>query len=379
MRVPNDPSRPEAYWISVPGVYRQTTVVEFAEDVYPTPGSQSYDDGDAQLKFHTRKELGTRRAEVTGEVTLLADEIPAAEWPAHMALVAKLSPRTGIPIVAPAVTLSGMEALKKQFKDLDESMRTRKIKVSTRTQAESLATAAILSSQIDSGRLTPTLKAQALTARGIRYDQLSRFEDARRDFELAIALEPGVTESLNAAAVNALMLKNYPRVFELTGQVLAKDAGDTEARNSRALASYFSKDFAAARGDLEELLKNRSQVRRGYPIVWLSLASRHSGQEFTQDPKRFPEDGLPRDWPRPLVDWALGKASIDSVIGSASTGAGAPERLCEAYYYIGEKYLADGDRKRAREFFQKSVDQGVTEFIEDNSARNRLDSLSRED
>ena len=379
IRVPNDPSRRDAYAINFPGIYRHASAVEFAEDVYPTPNSQRFDDGDARLVLHTRAELSARRSEVAGEVDLLADEISPAEWPAHMALVAKLLPHAGGTIAAPAVTIPGMEALKKQLKDIDESVRAKNIKVTTRTQYQALGMSAVLSSQIDSGRLTPTLKAQALTARGIQYDHLGRLDDARKDFELAIELAPGVPESLNAAAVNALLLRNYQRVFELTGPVLAKDTGDAEARSSRALASYFSNDFVAARSSLEELLKNPSQVRRGYPIVWLSLASEHAGQEFAQDPKRFPDDQLPRDWPRPLVDWALGKASIDSVIDSARAGAGAPQRLCEAYYYIGEKYLADGDRERAREFFQKAVDQGVIEFMEDASARNRLASVARRD
>jgi len=86
---------------------------------------------------------------------------------------------------------------------------------------------------------------------------------------------------------------------------------------------------------------------------------------------------LPADWPRPLVDWARGKASVDSVIASAMAGSLAAERLCEAYFYIAERYLADGDTARASEFFQKSIDQGVIEFIEDASSRNRLASLKR--
>jgi hypothetical protein len=44
----------------------------------------------------------------------------------------------------------------------------------------------------------------------------------------------------------------------------------------------------------------------------------------------------------------------------------------EAYFYIGEAYLADGDNRHAPEYFQKAVDQGVTEFYEDRASRNEL-------
>jgi len=62
----------------------------------------------------------------------------------------------------------------------------------------------------------------------------------------------------------------------------------------------------------------------------------------------------------------------DSAVQSAKSGTPANERLCEAYFYLGEGYLADGDIRRAREYFQKSIDQGVTEFYEDGAARGEL-------
>jgi len=376
IRLPNDPSRREAYALGLPGFYRHVSSIDFAEDVFPTPGSQRFDDGDAHLMFHNKAEVSTRRGEFASEVQLLAEEISPAEWPAHMALVAKLAPRAGLTVGVPAISLPGLETLKKDITAFDESVRARKTKIATQTQYQSFVKSLALSSQLNAGRLTAGLRAQALTARGIQYDNLGRFDEGLKDLELALELAPDVPESLNAAAVNALQLRNYPRVLELAGRVLAKTPSDTEARNMRALASYFAKDYAAARADFDELLKDRSQVRRGYPIVWRSLTSSQGGQD-SKDLARLPDEQLPSDWPRPLVDWALGKASVDAVIASAKSGTTAAQRLCEAYYYVGEKYLADGDTRRAREFFQKAVDQGITEFIEDGSARNRLASIAR--
>ena len=154
-------------------------------------------------------------------------------------------------------------------------------------------------------------------------------------------------------------------------------ASDSEARNTRARASSFSRDYAAAKSDLDELLRDRSQVRRGYPLVWLALSSRNDETDASKVGADITDDQLPADWPRPLVDWARAKTSADAVIASAKSGGSSAERLCEAYFYIGERYLAEGDTARAREFFQKSVDQGVTELIEDGSSRIRLASLKR--
>jgi lipoprotein NlpI len=40
------------------------------------------------------------------------------------------------------------------------------------------------------------------------------------------------------------------------------------------------------------------------------------------------------------------------------------DRLCEAYYYLGEHRLFEGDREGARKYFQKSIDTEVNWFIE---------------
>ena len=52
------------------------------------------------------------------------------------------------------------------------------------------------------------------------------------------------------------------------------------------------------------------------------------------------------------------------------------QRLCEAYFYLGEKADADGDKARAVKYFKQAADQGVTEFVEDHLAHLRLDARS---
>jgi lipoprotein NlpI len=123
------------------------------------------------------------------------------------------------------------------------------------------------------------------------------------------------------------------------------------------------------------LLKDRSAVRRGYPLIWLSLALRSEGQDPAALETTYPGDQLSSDWPRPLVDMAVGKASMDAAIVAAKAAKNPAESLCEAYFYIGEKYFAEGNLKRATEFWRKSVDQGVTGYTEHRAAVLRLGAV----
>ncbi|RQP23031.1 DUF3857 domain-containing protein [Piscinibacter terrae] len=377
LRFPNDTQRRDPFSIAFPGRFTHVSTVEFGDDVYATPSTQTMNDGDSHFNLRNTAEIGARRSEYTSELRVMADQVDPRDWPAYTTLVGKMGPRVGVSVSSPALPLAAVEDLRRELRDIDEQVRSQKLKPKTQTQFQSMVKARVLSAQLDAGRLAPNLKAQALTARGIQYDNLGRYAEAAQDFKLALELAPDVPETLNGAAVNALQLKDYAVVMTLTGKVLARNPSDTEARNTRAVAAYFNRDYAAAMNDFDELLKDRAQVRRGYPLVWLALASRSGGIEMPKGSEAIPDEQLPSEWPRPLVDWARGKASVDAVIASAKAGGSAAERLCEAYFYIGERYLAEGDTARAREFFQKSVDQGVTEFIEDGSSRLRLASLKR--
>ena len=48
------------------------------------------------------------------------------------------------------------------------------------------------------------------------------------------------------------------------------------------------------------------------------------------------------------------------------------ETQVEAYAYLGERLAADGNPKRAADYWRRAVDLGVHEFIEHHLARQRL-------
>ena len=375
IRLPHEPARRDAFLMVYPGVHRHVTSIEYPEDIVKAPLSQRLDVGDSRVSLRTRAETTARRTEVSSEVRIGVDEIPANEWPAYTAQIAKMTPRVAFTLSAPAVGLERFDKLLHDAQAIDESVKSGKIKFRTPMQYQAFVKSIGLTSQLDEGRLAPALRAQALTARGIQYDNIGRVDDAAKDFALALELAPEAVETMNGSAFNAVQSADYARAITLAGRVLAKNSNDTEALRTRALARFYTKDYAAAKLDFEELLKDQAQVRRGFPIVWLSILDRQAGLDPVQTLARFTDEQLSTDWPRPIVDWARGRSTVDALINSAKSERGAAERLCEAYYYIGERYLAEGDTSRAIEYFHKVVDQGIREYIEDSSARNRLADL----
>jgi lipoprotein NlpI/transglutaminase-like putative cysteine protease len=377
VRPPNEPARRDAFAMQLPGIHRHVTSIDYPADITRTPATTRFDDGDSRVSLHTVVEFTARRVEAASELRIRVDEIPAADWPGYVAQIGKMAPHLGLSFNAPAVGLDKVEKARAELQELEQSMKSGKVKATTPVQVQALVKTRVLTMQIEQGRLAPRLRAQALAARGIQYDNLGRFKEAAQDFAQSLELAPDSVETQVAAAVNAMQTGDYGRALALAGPLLAKNPNDTEALRIRALSRYFTKEYALARSDLQEMLKDRTQVRRGYPLVWLSILDRKAGADPAQALAAFADDQLPVDWPRPVVDWARGKMTEDAMISAAKTDRGAAEHLCEAYYYIGERYFAEGDTKRAAAYFAKVVDQGVTEFVEDAAARIRLAELGR--
>jgi lipoprotein NlpI len=373
LRFPPMQSRRQPFAIMVPGIFEHRIVVQFPEDVVAGGGTpQTFEDGDSSFEIHGTRDNAPRKFENEAVLHLVADAIQSDEWANHIAKLGKIEAHLGFGIAIPSISPSQFEVTKAELKSLDGDIRSKKLKATTKIQMESRVKTILMSRALQGGRLSTPLRAQALTARGIAYDNLGQPEKAIADFNEALKADPASKDVEAAAAVNALARNDPARAVELADRVLAVDPKDFDALLTRAKAHYAAKEYLVAQQDLQEILKDRSAIRRGYPLILLYLTARRMGSDGKDALAQYAPGDLPREWPRPLIDWATGRIDADSALQSAKSGTPANEHLCEAYFYLGEGYLADGDIRRAREYFQKSIDQGVTEFYEDGAARGEL-------
>jgi lipoprotein NlpI len=308
-------------------------------------------------------------------VRLLKDELPADRFASYKTLFGKLGPRLVYTVSAPALSQARMDRLRQEAATVQGNISRGKLALATNTQVNATYRAMLLSAQLDEGRLNPALRAEVLTARGIQLDHLGRIKEAKADFAAALALSSDSMETLNAAATNAMMAGDYGQVVGFANRVLKTRPNDGEARQSRALAKLYSQDYVSAKSDFEELVKDGDQIQRGYPLVWLGILAQRDGRQPMEAISAFRDSQLPRAWPRPLVDWMRGTKSLDELLADARKGEAAKEQLTEAYYYVGERYLAQGDVNRASDYFRKTLELKVVEFIEYGAALNRLAAL----
>jgi lipoprotein NlpI/transglutaminase-like putative cysteine protease len=369
---PKSEARRQPLGIGMPGLWRHRLRVEFAEDVYTQASSRRIDEGDKHFSLTVLIDSTRRELNYSADLRLGVDQVEAAQWPAYTAAVTKALPKLGVPIGISAVPPDRGEALGAELKALEEGLRRQRLKAVTAVQAQSHFKNRVLTAQIDSGRLPPALKAQALVARGIARDQLAQWEDAQRDFEAALTIAPQSLEALNGAAANAQSRGDLDRAILLASQVLQQQPRDGQALQLRALSHYLAGRVAQARQDWQSLLDDSQAVRRGYPLIWLALATQRDGQPLAPLAEKYPAANWPTDWPRPLLDAVFGRATVAAASDAAKASKTPLEAQTEAFFYLGEKAALEGDTAKAREQWKRAVDLGVVEFVEYSSARQRL-------
>ena len=380
LRVPSTEARRDAFVIPAPGLYSHHIGMRYPVDVFPKPSSQNNSDDEARVALDSRAEIGRRSVDLTLAASIRAEEVAAADWPAYTARLRKLMPRLGMAIPLPPVPLDKADATQAELKRLEDAARSARPPAATRIQAEAPIKVAALDAVIAGGRLEAPLLARALTLRAIELDHLGRAEAASADIDRAIALAPDDHDTLTAGAVDALLQNRPPVLASLTDRLLQQNGHDVEALNLRVLGRFMANDTAGASEALQTLLRENAAWQRGYPLVLWSLLQRRisGGAGAPPDTGGVPhESELPTDWPRPLIDWSRGKTDTDAMLAAARAGPVPAERLCEAWYYLGERFAAEGDLRRAEDAWRKSVQQGVREFTEDGLSRLRLAQLAQ--
>ena len=378
IQVPDTPERKHPFRLPFPGVYRHSVTFEFPEAVYRRTESRRAGEHDAYVTLQTLSETAPDRARVSGELRILKDQIAPADWRTFQATLKKMRAQMVSTVTVPPMSMAAMDKMSARMKTLIEDMGKGKgdsPRIVTAVQAQSRVRLAALTADLDSGYLGPRLRAQALVQRGIQRDHLGKADEALADYDEALRLVPDDQEALQAATVNAFMRADYARARELGQRILQRTPADTDIHGTLGLTEYSSGDYQAAIGHWKAVLADDMSRNRGYPALWMYLSNRHAGQDGVAAVQPYQSSLTAPEWPNQVVQWFTGTGSYEQALKAARDNGDDPSRLCELYFYAGEKFLLDGDKAKAREYYRKSIDTGVVEFNEYSLAQRALAAL----
>ena len=221
------------------------------------------------------------------------------------------------------------------------------------------------------GDLAPPLRALAYLDRGLAYLKVKQPDKAVADFSALLELKPGDENALflraranwadDQLAAAITDYKTYLQATHATGP----------AYFVLGQAEWSAGRFADAAGDLAQAVKLSPNA---YSVLWLELSRARAG---APDEKAFAQDVAALDlddWPRPLLDYYLGKATQDDVNKAALHGDAKAQtgQKCEADFYVGEWLLLHPGGMAAKPLIADAASHCPDDFIELHAAKAEL-------
>jgi lipoprotein NlpI len=229
------------------------------------------------------------------------------------------------------------------------------------------------SNDIASGKLSNKALAEAYKLRSQAYDDRGDVPHALEDIRLARKLVPEKQEYLVSEADTLLGNGQMAEAGQLYEQVIQANnlSGSSMAETYWHYGQdlYYLGQNSKAKEMLDESLRHGTA---GSPVMLYAAFWRYIAASTDADASSTLESAMntaqEQEWPYPVGDMMLGKITPEQLLekaGSDDKGIQA-DQYCEAYFYIGKKYQLAGNKEKANESFQKSIDQGVMPFVENN-------------
>jgi lipoprotein NlpI len=253
--------------------------------------------------------------------------------------------------------------------------------------------------------------ASAFTSAGVSHLQQREYDQAIRDFDRALALQPGLVVAWRNRGLAHKEKGDYDRALADYEQAIVFAPSDARLFNERGTTYAGMSDFSNAMADFNRAIalkpdqgapiKNRGRInfvlgnfaqaaadlQRGLSLdsadadatLWLHVARLRLAQEDASDFAAHVAAADSSRWPAPVLRYFLGTLSADQLRAAAKDSAesASNERACATAFFLGEDALLRKDRDAAAVLFDESRTACPKEATEHKAAAAELQRLNR--
>jgi len=211
--------------------------------------------------------------------------------------------------------------------------------------------------------------------RGHAYKNKGDLERALADYDQAILLTPGDARLYNDRGIVYTSMNDLTRAIRDFDQAITLKPDHALAIKNRGRAHFYLGNFAQAAADLQRGLSLDST--NAYVVIWLHMARQRLKQDDSADFVSHLAATDTTRWPAPVARYFLGTLSADSLrtLAVESNSDVQKDQRCAAAFYIGEATLLRGQRNEAAPLFQEtraSCPKDWTEYMAASAELQRL-------
>ena len=192
--------------------------------------------------------------------------------------------------------------------------------------------------------------------RALAYKGKGDLERAIADYDQAILLAPTDAKIINDRGAAYFGLNDFTRAIQDFDRAVALKPDQATAMKNRGRAHFILGNFAQAAADLQRGLALDSADAQA--TLWLHLARRRLSQDDAADFAAHAGAADSTRWPAPVLRYFLGAISAEQLRVAATDSTGAPEQStdapCVVSFYLGESALLRGARDEATELFRET-------------------------
>ncbi len=372
--LPKAVNRSTPFALQYPAEITDTAIVELPETT-PFRPSEPVVVRDPSFGYRSAIRAQPDRLTADYEVRTLQDNVAAVNFGAYLEKTQRIRMNISTSLTIP-VTKAPEAALDRLRRAWDTASRTlRSRDISSALSANQRFLASVEEANIESGRLSDKQAAQAYLDKAIALSYLYEDDQALADLERALRLSPEFADAYHARGVIFNKQKKWSEAIEafLTAERLSK--GEIPGYQERGEALYYLGRYAESVKAFDAGISMTKD--RVFVAIWRYLASRRldgTGERKLED---FLAGTDPESWPGPIARFMLGKQTESELLKAAGHKDKTRElpQLCEAYFFIGQRYLLRNDRKQALEFFEKSIETDIKMYREYGYAKIETERL----
>ncbi len=174
-------------------------------------------------------------------------------------------------------------------------------------------------------------------------------------------------------------LARFDEAFRTVSDALKKDPENLLTLSVHGMSAFYAGQYQPAINSFETVWREGGHDE--YNWLWICIASHKLGNRPPDFFSQHVSELHGNEWPIPLLRFYAGDITEQECLEAAAQGT--PERRkekeCEAYYYIGEWYLWNGNKDKALEYFKKCVGYGIVDFREHLVSEIRIRELAKGD
>jgi len=210
---------------------------------------------------------------------------------------------------------------------------------------------------IQSGKTPGKGLGFAFHNRGIWYYDKGEYDRAIADFDQAIQRDPYDRIAFNNRGNVYSDKGEYDRAIADYDHAIRLNPNYADALKNRGRTHFYKGDFTAAAADL---LRANKLAADAYTMLLRFLALGRTGQDGAAELSANATRLKNRDWPYPVIDFYLGRRTLDEFRAAAIT----TDQKCEVAFYSGQWDLLRGEKAAARTMLQNAADTCPKNFIE---------------